>query len=285
MPITFAAAASHAPGITAWAEVAPPVQKDNFLAAYDRLRHELERSETEVLIMLTSEHWVNFFLDHISAFCIGRAEHFIGPVEPWLRVEEARLSGDPALARDITERCYDYGIEPSFSLEMALDHGTMVPLHLLTPRMNYPVIPIMFNTLVDPQPSARRCLEFGKALGRFAADSPKRIGFVATGGLSHDPCGRHHGTIDSQFDRRFLDQMAACDVEQLGQYTRSQFAAAGSGAFELLAWIALAGAVSGRQGRVLGYEAIKPWATGVGVVHYEMTRAAADAPRPEGPVR
>jgi aromatic ring-opening dioxygenase catalytic subunit (LigB family) len=245
-------------------------QRNNFIGAYDRLRQELEASDTEVLVMLTSEHWVNFFLDHISAFCIGRAEHFTGPVEPWLRVEKARLSGDPALAREIIERCYESGIDPSFSLEMELDHGTMVPLHFLTPKMNYPVVPIMFNTLADPQPTARRCLEFGRVLGQLAAESKKRIGFIATGGLSHDPGERNHGIIDSEFDHRFLDQMAACDTERLAQYTRSQFAAAGGGAFELLAWVALAGAVNGRKGDVFVYEAVKPWATGVGIVRYQL---------------
>jgi aromatic ring-opening dioxygenase catalytic subunit (LigB family) len=153
---------------------------------------------------------------------------------------------------------------------MELDHGTMIPLHFLTPAMNYPVVPIMFNTLADPQPTARRSLEFGRVLGQFAAESKKRIGFVATGGLSHDPGERNHGTIDSEFDHRFLTQMAACDTEQLALYTRGQFAAAGSGAFELLAWIALAGAVNGRKGEVVAYEAVKPWATGVGMVQYEM---------------
>src|SRR5437867_3421520 len=139
MAITFAAAASHAPGITAWTEAASVDQKNNFFAGYDQLRRELEKSDTEVLIMLTSEHWANFFLDHISAFCVGRAEYFTGPVEPWLRVDKARLTGEPDLARDVVAICYDSGIDPSFSFEMELDHGTMIPLHFLTPSMNYPV--------------------------------------------------------------------------------------------------------------------------------------------------
>ena len=269
MPITFAAAASHAPGITAWAEAAPPNQKNGIYAGYDRLRRRLESSGTDVLILLTSEHWANFFLDHISAFCVGRADHFTGPVEPWLKVEKAQVSGDPALAREIIERCYENGLEPSFSQEMELDHGTMVPLHFLTPAMDYPVVPILFNTLVDPQPTARRSLEFGRVIGQVAAQSERRIGFVATGGLSHDPGERNHGVIDSEFDHRFLAQMAACDTEQLGQYTRGELAAAGGGAFELLAWIALAGAVNGRKGEVIAYEAVKPWATGIGMMQFE----------------
>ena len=31
-----------------------------------------------------------------------------------------------------------------------------LPLHFLTPKMDKPVVPVMFNTLAAPQPSARR---------------------------------------------------------------------------------------------------------------------------------
>ncbi len=41
----------------------------------------------------------------------------------------------------------------------------MVPLHFLRPRMDRPVVPVMFNTLASPQPNARRCLELGRLIG------------------------------------------------------------------------------------------------------------------------
>ena len=78
MPITFAAAVSHVPGMTAWAEAAPVAQKDRVYGAFETLRQELDASATDTLIVLTSEHWANFFLDHIGAFCVGRAETYSG---------------------------------------------------------------------------------------------------------------------------------------------------------------------------------------------------------------
>ena len=95
MPITFAAAVSHVPGMTAWADAAPVAQKDRVYGAFDKLRQELDASATDTLIVLTSEHWANFFLDHIGAFCVGRAERYSGPVEPWLKIEKADIKGDP----------------------------------------------------------------------------------------------------------------------------------------------------------------------------------------------
>jgi aromatic ring-opening dioxygenase LigB subunit len=131
----------------------------------------------------------------------------------------------------------------------------------------------MFNTLAAPQPNANRFLAFGRVIGRVAAQSQRRIGLIATGGLSHDPGEKNHGIIDSEFDHRFLSAMAEGDGEQLGRYTRAEFAKAGAGAFELLSWVALAGALGGRKGELVAYEAVKPWATGVGLMTF--TRALA----------
>ena len=212
--------------------------------------------------MLTSEHWANFFLDHIGAFCVGKAESYSGPVEPWLKIERQKIKGDPALAAELIEAAYDNGFEPSFAHELEFDHGTMVPLHFIAPRMDRPVVPVIFNTLASPQPSAQRCLELGRVIGEVAAKSKKRIGLIATGGLSHDPGEKNHGIIDTEFDRHFLAAMATAMARRFSRYYRAEFAKAGAGAFELLSWVALVGALGGRKGEVVAYEAVKPWATG-----------------------
>jgi aromatic ring-opening dioxygenase catalytic subunit (LigB family) len=275
MPITFAAAVSHVPGMTAWAEAAPVAQKDRVYGAFDKLRRELDASGTDTLIVLTSEHWANFFLDHIGAFCVGRAESYRGPVEPWLKIQKVEIKGDPQLAAELIDAAYDGGIEPGFAYELEFDHGTMVPLHFLSPQMDRPVVPIMFNTLAAPQPNASRCLEFGRVIGRVAAQSAQRIGLIATGGLSHDPGEKNHGRIDQEFDHRFLSAMAAGDADKLSAYTRAEFAKAGAGAFELLSWVALAGALGGRKGEVVAYEAVEPWATGVGLMTFAQSASLA----------
>jgi hypothetical protein len=268
MTISFACAASHAPGITAWTDAAPEPQRTKIFAGFERLRRELDASQTETLIMLTSEHWANFFLDHIGAFCIGRADSYRGPVEPWLKIEPTAIKGEPELAAEILQAAYDNGMEPSFAYELELDHGTMVPLHLLSPLNNRSILPIFFNTLAAPQPSARRALELGHIIGDVARRSKRRIGLVATGGLSHDPGERNHGFIDSEFDHRFMTAMVDVNCKFLGNYQRAEFAAAGAGAFELLGWVALAGALGHGKGEVVAYEAVKPWATGVGLMSF-----------------
>lgn len=266
MSVAFACAVSHAPGISAWPDAAPPAQRDNIYASFARLREGLAVAAPEALIVFTSEHWTNYFLDHMSAFCIGRAADYAGPTEPWLKIERRRVPGEAALGTQLIEACYAEGFEPGYAQEMNFDHGTMLPLHFLRPEMDIPVVPIMINTLATPQPSPRRCFELGRVVGEFARASKRRIGLIATGGLSHDPGELRHGWIDSDFDRRFMAEMRDAKLDRLAGYSIADLAAEGAGAIELLAWIAVAGAMKPYRAEIIGYEAVVPWATGIGLM-------------------
>lgn len=268
MTIAFAAATSHAPGITAWADAATKEQHAAIYGGFKRLHEKLVDAHPEVLIVFTSEHWTNYFLDHISAFCIGKAASYTGPTEPWLKIERGVVKGDAELASQLIEACYAADIEPAFASEMEFDHGTWLPLHFLTPQFDIPIVPIMINTLAAPQPSARRCFALGKAVGEFARRSSKRVGLIATGGMSHDPGELRHGWIDQEFDHRFLEEMRAAEVQKLQAYSSADFAAEGAGAFELLAWVALAGALQKYNAEVIAYQAVERWATGIGLMSF-----------------
>jgi aromatic ring-opening dioxygenase catalytic subunit (LigB family) len=275
MPLVFAAAMSHAPGITAWPDAPPVEQREAVWGAFGAIRTGLEAAKPDALIVLTSEHWANFFLDHIGAFCVGKADAFTGPIEPWLNIAKTSIPGAPDLAATLIEAAYANGVEPSFAHELEFDHGTMVPLHFLTPQMNVPMVPVIFNTLAAPQPTPARCYTFGEIIGDVARKAPQRIGIVATGGMSHDPGERNHGIIDAEFDQRFFEKMMTGERAPLTSITHAELQAAGAGAFELLSWIALRGAIGAAPGRVLGYEAAIPWATGCGFMSFDVELAVA----------
>ena len=114
MPIVFACAASHAPGMTAWTEAAPKEQADKFLGSYRKLGERCSRRrKPDVIVALTVEHWANFFLNSMPAFCIGRADHYDGPIEEWLRIPKARVPGDAKLAAELIDACLDGGFDPT----------------------------------------------------------------------------------------------------------------------------------------------------------------------------
>ena len=158
MPIVFACAASHAPGMTAWTEAAPKEQADNFLGNYRKLGARLAGAKPDVIVALTVEHWANFFLNAMPAFCIGRAEHYDGPVEEWLRIPKTRVPGDARLATQLIDACFDGGFDPTFSDELLLDHATFLPLHFLNPNMAIPIVPVIINTLTPPMPTREALL-------------------------------------------------------------------------------------------------------------------------------
>ena len=96
--ITAALAAGHAPGITGWPEAADAEQSKRFFAAYERLKERLNASRPELLIVITPEHWANFFLDKMPPFCLGIGEEFEGPLEDpaFLRIPKTKVRGAPA---------------------------------------------------------------------------------------------------------------------------------------------------------------------------------------------
>jgi 2,3-dihydroxyphenylpropionate 1,2-dioxygenase len=270
MPIVFACAASHAPGMTAWTEAAPQAQADNFLGHYRRLGQRLAESKPDAIVALTVEHWANFFLNNMPAFCIGRADYYDGPIEEWLRIPKGRVPGDAPLAKEILDACLDHGFDPTFSDELWFDHATFLPLHFLNPGLAVPVVPIIINTLTPPMPTAKRCYAFGEFLGKLLAKNPKRVALIATGGLSHWPGEAKHGTINIAFDQRFLHHLIGRHHERLAAYSHEEIhTEAGSGGHEIRTWIALAGAVPAWKAEVLAYEPVVPWATGCGLVRFQ----------------
>jgi gallate dioxygenase len=48
---------------------------------FKRVRQELESAKPDLIVMLTTDHFVSFFFDNIPTFCIGAFEHVDGPHE------------------------------------------------------------------------------------------------------------------------------------------------------------------------------------------------------------
>ena len=181
MPLVFAGVCSHAPGITGRAERADPAQRDRFLAAMERLRSAIEASRPDALIVVAAEHFANFFMNNMPAFAIGMADHYDGPIEDekWLRIERRRVPGNRALSERLIKGAM-HEVDVSYAEEWLFDHGIMVPLHLLTPSYDLPVIPANINCQGPPLTPLTRAWALGEALRRACDSVPERIAIVAT---------------------------------------------------------------------------------------------------------
>lgn len=274
--LVLAVAASHAPFITAGPETAEAGQRERVYAAMDALREELVRARPDVLVVCSNEHFTNFFLDNFPPFCVGVGERHVGPAEAWLRIPRGSLPGHPALGRWLVERALAEDFDPAFSEDLVLDHGIMTVLHFLDPDRRLPVVPIVQNCAVAPMPSLGRCYRLGATLRRAILAWPEsaRVALIGTGGLSHWVGMPGMGRIDAEFDRWFLDRLAAGQVEEVLRLTDAEVERAGNGAHEIRSWLTVAGAAPGKTARVLAYEPVVAWVTGMGVITF-------GDPRPE----
>lgn len=262
MPLVFAAAANHAPGITGRRQNASEHQRSVFFSAYDRLRERLEAARLDALVLVSAEHFTNFFMDNMPSFCFGLAESYPGPAEdePFLKIPKTRVPGAARLARGLATTV-SADVDIAHSEELVLDHGFMVPLHLLTPGMNVPIVPIVVNCLAAPRPALKRCYTLGRSLKRAMDARPERIGLLAGGGLSHWPAVPESGQLNVDWDRAFLEDFLAHRHDALTRYSEEEIERdAGPGGHEIRAWIVVSAATEGAAGETLCFEPVPAYA-------------------------
>lgn len=248
MSLVYAGVVSHAPGMTGRAHMVENTGlRDALYAHLDHQRLEIEQSGAEVLVVIAAEHFANFFMNNMPAYCIGMAESYTGPIEnpEWLKIDRQEIPGAPGLGRRLTEAVMQ-SVDVAYSEEWQFDHGVMVPLHFLTPRYDLPVIPININCQGPPLTPLHRTWEFGKALRRACNAMPEKIALVGTGGVSHWPATPDSGKINEAWDREFLDRLMRQDRDALLSYTDEEtYRDAGQGGFEIRTYIAAAAAAGG----------------------------------------
>jgi len=268
--IVLAYAASHAPMMSAARDSAPEDQRDRFFGALDRIRQEARERGVQACVVLSNEHFTNFFLENFPQICIGLGERNWGPTEPWLEIAKAWIPGHPALGEHITRRTIAAGFDPAFSHLLELDHGVMTVYHELDPSMLLPMVPIVQNCAVAPLMPVRRWYAFGKALGEAVRSFPEplRVAVVGAGGLSHHVGTPTVGDIDEEFDRWFLDRLEQGRIEELLDLTDAEIELAGNGAHEIRSWLTVAGAAAPGTARTLAYEPVYPWITGMAVSRF-----------------
>jgi aromatic ring-opening dioxygenase catalytic subunit (LigB family) len=265
-------AASHAPGITGRPSLPPAVESEPIFHAYDELRARLEAARPDVLVVVSPEHWANFFLDNMPSFCIGIADEFFGPTdEKFVNIPRRTVRGHARLARALAEGIAE-DVDLSTSQELALDHGVILPLHLLQTEL--PVIPIIVNCLAGMPAPLHRCHSLGVAIRHTVERWPERVALLGTGGLSHWPAMPESGQIGIDFDRRFLDAFLSGMIESFLRYPKEKLEAeAGPGGHEIRTWIAVAGAAGDARGSLLAYQPVPAWSTGCAVAVLEIEEA------------
>ncbi|ROO84706.1 2,3-dihydroxyphenylpropionate 1,2-dioxygenase [Actinocorallia herbida] len=145
-----------------------------FIAAFD----------PELVVLFAPDHYNGFFYKEMPPFCLATEAHAVGDFGS----SAGPLSVDGAAANAIAQGVLDRGVDLTVSARMTVDHGFAQPLEVLFDGIDrVPVIPVFVNGVATPLGPVSRIRAMGDALGRAAADLDRRVLFLGSGGLSHDP--------------------------------------------------------------------------------------------------
>ena len=266
-------AVSHTPVMVTLRDDPPAEMRDDVMAAFAEIGRQITAAEADVVVVVSDDHLHNFFLDNLPAFCIGVSDSYPAPVERWLPIEQHDLTGDRALAAHLLAESMEQGFDPSLSLRLKLDHGTVVPLYLAGLLGVHRIVPVHVNTVQPPMPSFGRCLAFGRALGTAIASHPQslRVAVLATGGLSHDVGTPRMGMLNEEFDRTFLELFEGDDDDALVEHLTTTVDAAGNGAEETRNWLVARGIAGGASFVTSLYRPVDQWYTGIALGQWAST--------------
>jgi len=222
-----------------------------FFDAFPPVREWLDKVKPDVAVIFYNDHGLTYFLDKMPTFGIGAAPEYHHADEGWGIPTTGSFKGDPKLSWHIIESVVADEFDPIMNQEMLVDHAFTIPMQLMYPAEGvWPVrtVPITINSVQHPLPTPKRCFDFGRAVGRAIESYPEdlKVVVLGTGGLSHQLDGERAGFINKEFDLWCMDKVVN-DPEALTKLSvRDIVEKAGSQGVELLTWIAMRGAMTGR---------------------------------------
>ncbi|HEY7436823.1 MAG TPA: extradiol ring-cleavage dioxygenase [Methylomirabilota bacterium] len=225
-------------------------------AAIQRLAGALSAAAPDVLVVIGDDQDEWFTADDRPALCIywgESVENLPPPAERLLPLRRLSYWGyygdgvnrsfpvDAGLGRYLVEtltREHEFDVAQRRGQPRHVPFGHawgFVHQRLMGPRV-IPIVPVLLNTYYPPnQPTARRCYQLGRAIRQAVEAWPvsKRVGIVASGGLSHF-------FVDEELDRHVLAVLARNDGDAVAALPAAKLE---SGSSEIRNWLVAAGAV------------------------------------------
>lgn len=240
---------SHVPALSPAVDAAVSVaDPDPQMKAFIDVGGWLAETKPDVLVVIYNDHGASFSFDLVPTFAIGAAESYLPADEGFGRPELPEYPGDAELSWHIIDSVVPEGFDLTVCQNLDVDHGFSTPMKVLygvPEAWPVKVIPLAVNVVQQPTPSARRCYDLGKALGRALRSYPKdtRVAVIGTGGMSHQLQGERAGHINPDFDQQFLAEIVS-DPENLASLSNPDYInLAGSEGAELVMWLIMRGAM------------------------------------------
>lgn len=247
-------------------------QSERVFQGMREIGRRIRALEPSLIVVVTSDHLNNFSLETPAPFAIGTAAEFVPLGDMGLPRDP--VPGAPGFAEGFQRFAKTQGLPVATADPIQPDHGVMIPLGITDPERRIPAVPLYVNTVFYPEPDPAESRRLGELLRAYVKGLPDdtRVVLLGAGGLSHWVGTPQEGTINQPWDRQFLNDMLAGDVDALAARENAEILrVAGNGGLEVNAWIAIAAAMPGARGEVLFYEAIPEWATGMAGVELRST--------------
>ncbi|MEA1855552.1 hypothetical protein MKX67_02655 [Cytobacillus sp. FSL W7-1323] len=305
--IVAGVAMSHSPMIMT-NEAGGGEKGQRFLNTVTEMKQWLKDMGTDVIVLISDDHFNSYFYDHMPSFTIG-----VDRCEGWgdWEIPEYQIPVEKELAKHVLDTGLGNNVDFAFSMRMKVDHGHTQAVHFLNDDLNIPVVPIAVNTAAPPLPTMDRCFQVGEVVREAIEtwESDKKVAIVASGGISHwVPIpkidsekpedqelikvltnGRQQieeldeylntrktrvtslksGPVNEEWDRKFLRNIREKDYQALRQWSPDYIEEnGGNGGQEIHNWLVLLGILQEFEPEVACYEPIPEWVTGMGVVKF-----------------
>lgn len=133
--------------------------------------------------------------------------------------------GDPGLAEEIAQKIAGAGLPVAIDPQHGYDHGVWVPLRLLYPQADIPVVPVSIQPMLGP----RHQYELGRALSSLRSEGVLLIGSGSITHNLHDFRAGYGDDNEAPYVRPFIEwierKLADNDIDALLDYrTQAPFA-------------------------------------------------------------
>lgn len=141
--------------------------------------------DPDEIVVFWPDHFNGFFYELMPAFCIGFEAFGTGDYDSFA----GDLNVPTTVAEELAQFVLNQDVDIAISRKMEVDHGAVQPLEIAYDGdvTTKPVIPIYTNGVARPFAPVSRVRAMGAAVGEYYRNSDKKVLFVASGGLSHDP--------------------------------------------------------------------------------------------------